>query len=319
MKKNEMIQHQTAKVTIYSVFILMFLALFSSSHAAVLEDETGRRVNIPAHPGRIVSLAPDITEVLFALGLEKEVVGVTQFSNYPEAARTKPKVGSYINLSLERILGLHPDLIIGTTNGNRKEAVKKLEKAGVPVYVTNPEKFSDIYTMILNIGRITGRETVARQLVGSMKKKTDRIVLLTANCRKPKVFVQIDSNPIVSVGRNTIYHELINMAGGINIAGHVPVKYPRYSMESLIKEQPEVILLSSMSGEAYRKAAMDYWSRWKDIPAVRNQRIYFIDGDLADRFSPRIVQGLEEIAGILHPELVRLKSAGGNPVKNNRT
>jgi len=299
------IKHPIAKGTLCSAFALIILTLSSFAHAYMLMDETGRYVNVPTHPRRIVSLAPDITEILFALGLEKEVVGITQFSDYPEAAGNKPKVGSYINLSLERILGLHPDLVIGTTNGNRKEAVNKLEKAGVPVYVTNPERFSDIFTMILNIGRITGREAAGRQLVGNMKKKTDRIVLLTANCSKPKVFVQIDSNPLVSVGRNTIYHELIGMAGGLNIAGRVPAKYPRYSMESLIKEQPEVILLSSMSGKASRKAAMAYWNRWQDIPAVRNQRLYFIDGDLADRFSPRIVQGLEEIAGILHPELIR--------------
>lgn len=300
-----MLHYIIARAVISVVFIL--LALSTSVFAGPLVDETGRHINAPVYPRRIVSLAPEITEILFALGLEKEVAGVTLFSNYPEAARTKPKVGSYINLSLEKILALRPDLVIGTTNGNPKEAVSKLEKAGIPVYVTNPEKFSDIFRMIVNIGKITGREAAARQIVGEMKSKAERIAASTASCRKPKVFVQLDSNPIISVGGNTIYSELISMAGGVNIADHVPVKYPRYSMESLIKAQPEVILLSSMNGKTSRRAALEYWIRWKQIPAVRNQRIYLIDSDLTDRFSPRIVQGLETIARTLHPELKGLQ------------
>lgn len=309
-----MIRHHKikAKGAHFLLFILLSLSFASPSHAAVLTDETGRRVDVPAHPRRIVSLAPDVTEILFALGLEREVVGVTQFSDYPEAARTKPKVGSYVHLSLERILGLHPDLVIGTTNGNREEAVRKLERAGIPVYVVNPRTFSDISRTIVDIGRATGREAAARQLAGEMNKKADRIVSLTADCRKPKVFVQIDSNPVVSVGRDTVYHELIDMAGGINIAGRFPGKYPRCSMESIIREQPEVILISSMIGKASRKAVLDSWRRWKDIPAVRNERIYFLDSDLTDRFSPRIVQGLEAVAAALHPErVVLLQRTGG--------
>ena len=299
-----MIGHRTAKRMICVGFLLVFLAGLTPAQAGMVVDETGRRVFVPAFPRRFVSLAPDISEILFALGLEKEIVGVSQFSDYPEAAKAKPSVGSYANLSLERILALSPDLVIGTTNGNRKEAVEKLEKAGLPVFVTNPQRFSDIYRTILNLGRITGRETAARQLVDTMRKRADRIISLTASCQRPKVFVQIDSNPLVSVGRNTIYSELITMAGGQNIAAHAFGKYPRISMESLISQQPEVILLSSMSGKASRKAELDYWRRWQDIPAVRHSRIYFVNPDLTDRFSPRIVQGLEELAGILHPERI---------------
>ncbi len=308
-----MIGHRATKGMFRVASILILLAVFSPAQAGTVVDEAGRRVFVPASPRRIVSLAPDISEILFALGLEKEIVGVSQFSNYPEAAKIKPKVGSYVHLSLERILALSPDLVIGTTNGNRKEAVNKLEKAGLAVYVTNPQRFSDIYQTILNLGRITGREAAARQLVDTMKKRAERIISLTASCPKPKVFVQIDSNPLVSVGRNTIYSELIAMAGGQNIAAHAFGKYPRYSMESLISEKPEVILLSSMRGKAFQKADLVSWSRWKDIPAVRNSRIYAVNADLTDRFSPRIVQGLEEIAWILHPERMEPQGQQAKP------
>jgi len=299
-----MLRKQRVKGTLGIIFVLMGLMLPPPTHAGMVVDETGRRVCVPAHPRRIVSLAPDITEILFALGLDKEIVGVSQFSDYPDAAKSKPKVGSYVNLSLERILGLSPDLVIGTTNGNRKEAVNKLEKAGLSIYVANQERFSDIFRTIINIGRITGREAAARQLADRIRKRVERIALLTAHCRRPKVFVQIDSHPLISVGRNTIYSELIDLAGGENIAARAFGKYPRTSMESLISQQPEVILLSSMSGKASRKAELDYWRRWQDIPAVRNSRIYFVNPDLTDRFSPRIVQGLEELAEILHPERI---------------
>jgi len=301
-KGSAMMRHRTVREMLRIVSIVAALALCPFAHAATVMDETGRRVFVPDAPRRIVSLAPDISEILFALGLEKEIVGVSQFSDYPEGARGKPKVGSYVSLSLERILSLSPDLVIGTTNGNRREAVKKLEQAGLNVYVANPQRVSDIYRTILNLGRITGRETAARQLADSMRKRAECIVSLTASCPRPKVFVQIDSHPLVTVGRNTIYSELIAMAGGHNIAVRAPGKYPRYSMEALISQQPDVILLSPMGQRTSRKRDLDFWSRWRNIPAVRNSRIHLVNADLTDRFSPRIVQGLEEIAEILHPE-----------------
>ncbi|WP_367360750.1 ABC transporter substrate-binding protein [Syntrophus sp. (in: bacteria)] len=297
-----MMRHRAAMKMLRIASIVAALALCPFAHAATVMDETGRRVFVPDAPRRIVSLAPDISEILFALGLEKEIVGVSQFSDYPDAAKGKPKVGSYVSLSLERILSLSPDLVIGTTNGNRREAVNRLEQAGLNVYVVNPERFSDIYRTIINLGRITGRETAARQLADSMRKRAERIVSRTASCPRPKVFVQIDSHPLVTVGGSTIYSELIAMAGGHNIAARAPGKYPRYNLEALISKQPDVILLSPMVQRASRNGDLDFWSRWQSIPAVRNSRIHLVNADLTDRFSPRIVQGLEEIAGILHPE-----------------
>lgn len=266
-------------------------------------DEIGRSVTIEENPGRIVSLAPDITETLFALGLENEVVGVTLFSNYPEAAAKKPKVGSFVNLSIENIVALSPDLVIATANGNRKKTILKLEEMGIPVYVTYPKDFDDIFRMIVNIGRITGREDVAKNLVESLLQKVDKISSMTGT-KKPKVLFQIGIDPIVSVGRDTIHNRLITLAGGINILEDVEIEYPRVSMEKVIIKRPEIIVISSMrrGGEFIRER--DRWNLWKDIPAVRSGRVHIIDSDLTDHFSPRIVEGLEELVRVFHPEMI---------------
>jgi len=283
------------------VFIIL---LFSSKiNAEIYVDEMGRQVDIPSHPQRIVSLAPNITETLFALGLDEEIVGVTVFSDYPEAATSKPKVGSFVNISLEKVVSLNPDLVISTANGNKKETVEQLERMGLPVYVINPGSFEEILTVVLNIGRITGRENEAKTLVDNLQKRIRSVVSLTKDLKKPGVFFQIGINPIVSVGRDTLHNKLIELAGGLNVTGDVMIKYPRCSIEDVIVKKPDIIIVSSMKRGEYFPRVRDGWKKWKNIPAVENDRIYIIESDLIDHSSPRIVDGLEKLARIIHPEV----------------
>jgi len=287
-------------------FLLPLIILFFSLPAVSAEvyiDELGRQVNIPSCPERIVSLAPNITETLFALGLDKEIVGVTMFSNYPEAAGSKPKVGSFINISLEKVVSLSPDLIIATANGNKKESVRQMERVGLPVFVINPENFEEIFETVLNIGRITGRKNEANILVGNLQKRIKTIVSLTKNLKKPRVFFQIGINPIVTVGRSTLHNKLIELAGGVNVFGDVAIKYPRCSMEDIIAGKPDIIIVSSMKRGGDFLRIRNKWKKWENIPAVKYDRIYVVESDLIDHSSPRIVDGLEEMARIIHPEI----------------
>ncbi|MCD6154120.1 MAG: cobalamin-binding protein [Syntrophobacterales bacterium] len=287
-------------------FLLPLIILFFSLPAVSAEvyiDELGRQVNIPSCPERIVSLAPNITETLFALGLDKEIVGVTMFSNYPEAAGSKPKVGSFINISLEKVVSLSPDLIIATANGNKKESVRQMERVGLPVFVINPESFEEIFKTVLNIGRITGRKNEANILVGNLQKRIKTIVSLTKNLKKPRVFFQIGINPIVTVGRSTLHNKLIELAGGVNVFGDVAIKYPRCSMEDVIAGKPDIIIVSSMKRGGDFLRIRNKWKKWGNIPAVKYDRIYIVESDLIDHSSPRIVDGLEEMARIIHPEI----------------
>jgi iron complex transport system substrate-binding protein len=285
-----------------AVFLMFFRAPCS---ADVFIDEMGREVDIPPSPRRIVSLAPNITESLFALGLDKEIAGVTMFSDYPSAARSKPKVGSFINVSVEKIVALGPDLVIATANGNKKETILHLADLGFPVYVIHPECFEDIFRSILNIGRITGREGEARKLVETLRDRVLRVISKTGGLKRPRVFFQIGIDPIVSVGKDTIHNRLITIGGGTNITGDVAIEYPRLNIEKIISAKPDIIIISSMKrGEDFVRAK-NAWEKWKDIPAVKNNRIHIIDSDLTDHPSPRIVDGLEQLARYIHPEAMK--------------
>jgi len=290
------------RATAFIIFMLVFLILPAVTCAAMYTDEMGRKVAIAKNPGRIVSLAPNITETLFALGLENEIIGVTVFSDYPAAAGKKPKVGSFVNLSLEKIVSLSPDLVIATANGNRKKTILKLESMGIPIYVIRPEGFEDIFKTIVNIGRITGKEGVATALVDKLQRRVRRVRSMAESLKKPRVFFQIGIDPIVSVGRDTIHNRLITLAGGINVLGDVAIEYPRISIEKIIMKRPDIIIISSMKRGGKFTLEKNKWSMWKDIPAVKSGSIHVIDSDLTDHFSPRIVDGLEELFRIMHPE-----------------
>jgi len=274
----------------------------STADAEVYTDEMGRSVTIPSHPKRIVSLAPSITEILFAVGLGDRTVGVTTFSDYPEAAASKPKVGSFVNVSLEKVASLNPDLVIATADGNKKEIVGQLEQIGLPVYVINPGSLEQLLETIVKIGTVTGNETEARGVVLGLRKRIGRVASLTQGLKRPRVFLQVGVNPVVTVGKNTLYNRLIEMAGGVNIYGEVTTRYPRCGVEEIIAAKPDIIIVSTMKRGGNFSRIRKRWMRWKNIPAVENNRIHIIDSDLIDHSSPRIVEGLEELVRIIHPE-----------------
>ena len=265
-------------------------------------DEVGREVTLPFPPKKIVSLAPNITEILFGLGLDEEIVGVSTHCNFPEQAKSKVRVGSYIRLDFEKIASLNPDVIIATGAGNTRDMVDRLEKLGYQTYVVYPRNFGDILQSIAHIGQVVNREKEARVIIEGMRGKCERVVELTKGLPRPKVFIQIGDVPIVTVGKGSFADDLIRLAGGENIAGKEKEVYPRLGMEEILKRSPEVIVISSMSPTGNYQKVLQEWTRWKTIPAVKNGRLHLIDSDLLDRPSPRIVDGLEELARVLHPE-----------------
>ncbi|PIZ21286.1 MAG: cobalamin-binding protein, partial [Deltaproteobacteria bacterium CG_4_10_14_0_8_um_filter_43_12] len=265
------------KVIYTSLLICIFvLVSVDTVLPAVYVDEMGRRVDIPSPPQRIVSLAPSITETLYYLNLGKRIVGVTEFSNYPDEARRKPKVGSYINLNIEKIISLKPDLIIAIADGNKKESVDALERLGYSVYAINPRCVKDVFRTIVNIGKITDCVDRANKLIKELKSRINYIESRTRGIERPRVFFQIGINPVVTVGKDTFHNDLIKMAGGLNISGNEKAKYPRYSMEEVLLNTPDIIIISSMDrGGGFDRKKRE-WMKWKSIPAVKNGRIYVI-------------------------------------------
>jgi len=285
---------------IFSISILIWTSISYPANLKAI-DEVGREVSFPFPPKRIVSLAPNITEILFGLGLDQEIVGVSIHCNFPEKAKRKVQVGSYINLDFERIVSLKPALILATGAGNTREMVERLEKLGFPGYVIFPRNFNDVLQSIHHLGQVVGREKEAIGIIRGMEKRREKVVELTRDLPRPKIFLQIGENPIVTVGKGSFADDLIRLAGGENIAGNEKEMYPRLGREEILKRSPEIILISSMNPKGDYQRVLQEWSRWKMIPAVKNGRVHLIDSDLIDRPSPRIINGLEEIARILHP------------------
>jgi len=285
--------------SILSTALAVLWVLSGPAAGGVFTDEADREVTVPDSPRRIVSLAPSITEILFALGLGDRVVGVTEFSTYPPEAAAKPRVGSYIRLNAERILDLTPDLVVGTKDGNRLDLVELLEDAGVPVYAVNPQSVEDMIRTVAGLGKVCGAPARGESLARELRRRVSRIVEQSRTGRRPRVFLQINLRPIMSVNRTTLHHDVIRLAGGENITAEHPVPYPRLSLEEVLEKAPDVILISSMErGGAFEEARQE-WFQWDTIPAVRAGRVHLIDSDLIDRPSPRVIEGLEAMAELI--------------------
>jgi iron complex transport system substrate-binding protein len=295
-----MINFRNIIMIISSILVMGFL---NTSHAETFKDSLGRDVRLNRKPLRIVPLAPSLTEMLYFLGLGDRVVGVTQFSNYPPEAARKPKVGSYNKLNVERIISLNPDLVVGTVDGNQPGVVYLLEQAGIAAFIVNPRNIHQVIDTVAILGRVCGFPEKAKVLSFDLSKRIDHIVEKIRGRRKPLVFLQINIKPIMTVNKNTFHHDLINLAGGRNMTQDEPITYPRISLEEVIRKKPEVIIISSMEiGGRFEQARLD-WLKWTCIPAVKNKRIHLINSDLIDRPSPRIIEGLEVMARLIHPEV----------------
>ena len=296
------------KRIILSVFLFLtgLLALHNQQSAArMVADELGRRMTVPDNLKRIVSLAPSITEIIFALGREDLLKGVTQFSDFPPEAANLPRVGSYVHLDLEKIVSLKPDLCIGIKDGNPIGVVRKLENLGIPVYAVDPRDLNAVLETILQLGRLLGAEQRAQAIVSDMRTRMERVKSLVATSpHKPRVFFQIGLSPIVSAGNQTYIHELIVMAGGKNLA-EGPVPYPRYSREQVLGLSPDVIIITSMARGASFEGVKRQWAKWPSMPAVRDNRILLMDSNLCDRPTPRLIDALEHLAKAIHPERYR--------------
>ena len=283
-------------------FAVLCLPTLHSS-AKTVSDQLGRNILVPDKPRRIVSLAPSITEIVFALEQEHRLVGVTRYSDYPPEAAKIPKVGSYVRLDIERIVALNPDLCIATKDGNPKAVIDRLASLKIPVYVVNPHNLDTILETILEIGTILNAGNRADCLTTSMYKRIQQVKARVAQVdHRPRVFFQIGISPIVSAGTETVIHELIELAGGKNLAKG-PIAYPRFSREQVLALEPEIFIITSMARQAVFDEVKAEWRRWPNIPAVRDERIFLVDSDLFDRPSPRLVDGLELLTRLIHPEL----------------
>ena len=257
---------------------------------------------IPPEKQRYISLAPSTTEILFALGLDKEIAGVSSYCNYPPKAKTKKSVGNFSNPNIEKILSLKPDYIF-CTGLEQAPIVTELKRLGLKVYISDPRNIKELFESIRDIGRITQKDKEAENLIRDMQTQIDDItslVKLIPENRRLKVFIEIFDDPLTTAGRGTFIDEIITMAGGINIAGDTKRAYTIFSQEEVIKRNPDCIIIAYMGRKNPAKLMLERFA-WDSISAVKNNRLYNdIDPDTLLRPGPRVILGLKEIYARLY-------------------
>jgi iron complex transport system substrate-binding protein len=253
-----------------------------------------RKIQFQNPPQRIVSLAPSITETLFSLGLGDRVVGVTRYCNYPPEAKKKQVIGGVVDPNYELIVSLNPDLIIMTVEGNTKESFERLSGLGFKIFVTNPRNFDGIFKTMLDIGKICAVEERAKFLVDSLKAELERI---EKPKNKPKIFVLLSLNPLMTAGKNTFINEIIERAGGVNIGGRSNQNYPIFNREEILRENPDILILTDTTLD--KDELLKNFPEWKHLKAVKENKIFKIDPDILLRPSPRVVLATKIISQLI--------------------
>jgi iron complex transport system substrate-binding protein len=271
--------------------------------AGEVTDMLGRSVRVPDHATRIVSLAPSITETVFALGDGERLVGVTDFCDYPPEATRKPRVGGISTPSFEAILALRPDLVLATSESNYSEHIERLVSLGLAVYVVRPVDFETVLESIERVGAVLGRGAVARERVASMRRDADAIARAVAGSPRPRVLYVVWPNPLIAPGKGTLISELIQRAGGESVTGSDPLPYPRLSLETVVERRPDRIIVGR-HGQGTVDDLLRGWERLGSVAAVREGRVFGVDGDLVHRPGPRMVEALRALARVIHPERV---------------
>jgi iron complex transport system substrate-binding protein len=283
------------------ITVLLLIMLVGSLSAKVVTDEVGRKVELPDSPQRIISLAPSITETLFALGLEGRIAGVTDYCNFPEAAKQKPRIGGIINPNLERIIALKPDLLLVTTEANKAEILTQMAKFQIPVFATSPRSIEGVFKSIRLLGEATDTQDRAQELVSQLQVRRQLVLDRVKGLKRPRVLMLYDLNPIVAGGHHTYPTDLIQSAGGISITGELEQDWPRLNIEYIVEKDPEIIFVTEMPSALSGPTALSVLSGWKLTSAVRQNKTYLLD-DRVNHPSPRIIEALELLAKRIHPE-----------------
>ncbi|MBP2674052.1 MAG: ABC-type transporter, periplasmic subunit [Deltaproteobacteria bacterium] len=294
------------------LLLVSFGAVLSSAAAErfplKMKDDRGVEIRLAAPPRRVVSLAPNLTEIVFLLGKEKVLVGVTRFCNHPPAAASLPKIGGVSDPDVERIIAQSPDLVLCTTDGNPRQRVLALEEMGIPCFAVAPQDLAGVLATIERLGELLGDAGRARAETASLKGRAEkaRAAAGRGGGAAPLALFVVSTSPIIVAGEGTFMDELLRLAGARNAARRFAGRYPRLSVEDLLAAQPDVIFVAGMAGVERFPPEV---TGWKEIPAFRDGAVFHLDGDIVTRPGPRLVVALERIADALSS--LRARNGGG--------
>jgi iron complex transport system substrate-binding protein len=263
-----------------------------------LTDEMGRKVVVPDHPHRVICLMPTVTDTVFALGAGDDVVGISDYTKYPAAALTKPSVGDLIKPSIETILSLHPDLVIGAQPKGPMEVTDQLERAGIPIFLVSPHGVAGIFHSVETIGMALNRAPQADALVHRLQQRVDAVMARSKGLPTPRVFMPIWYDPITTIGKNAFITEIIEAAGGRSVTDDLSTEWPQISMEVVLERAPDALLLVR-GGKTTLQVLQDR-PGWSSMTAIKAHRAYYVD-DRINFASPVAIDALEDLAKQFHP------------------
>lgn len=282
--------------------VFLLLLLVSATRLCVasrtVTDETGRSINVPDHPHRIICLVPSITDSVFSLGAGDDVVAISDYVQYPAEAKKKPSVGSISDPSLETILALHPDLVLGMPSANGQSVLDHLRQLNIPVYLVDPHGVAGILRSITSLGQAIHREKEASFVVSRL---TQRIAAVRVSVQgKPvvNVFMPVSYEPVITIGKGAFITEIIALAGGHSITDDIEQEWPQISMETVVARAPSALLM--MRGGKTTIESLRDRPGWSVLPAVRSNRVYYVDKRV-DFPSPIAIDALEDLAKQFHP------------------
>ena len=290
-----------------AILIAIVFVLFGCAREAVekppvemptheVRDDLGRSVRVPPTIDRAISLAPSLTEMIFAIGAGDKLVGVTTYCNFPAEAAAIEKVGDTQTPNIERIIALKPQVVFVSTASQLEAFTRTLNEQGISVYVTNPASLDDVFRDLKQLGDLFGTNTQAESVVASLGARVDRVKQGAGGSQRPRVFVQISNEPLFTIGRDSFLTRLVELAGGESVPKDVATAYPKLSKETAAALDPDVIILSD--SEDNRNPS----SVFRDSKAVKKSRVYRINADILSRPGPRLVDALEEISAKLKEE-----------------
>ena len=281
--------------------ILSVVANYSYSAAISVVDDAGRTVTLAAPAQRIISLAPHVTELLYAAGAGERIVGAVSYSDYPAAAKKLPRVGSYNAFDLEAIVALQPDLIVAWQSANPAAALEKLQTLSIPVFFSEPRQLEDVATNLKRLGKLTATETVANTASATFRRKLAELRSKYRSAREVSVFYQVWHQPLMTINGEHIISQVIELCGGRNVFANLPTLDPKISFEAVLRKDPEVVVAgnSALNHPDWK----DSWRHWPALQVVKNNHLFYVNPDIIQRHTPRILQGAEVLCE--HIEAVR--------------
>lgn len=273
------------------------LAIPSAQAAVSVVDDAGQTITLAQPARRVVSLAPHVTEMIFAAGGGDRIVGTVHYSDYPPQARDIPRVGDNKALDLERIAALKPNLIVVWRHGNAQKQTDRLRALGLPLFYSEPRKLASIPENVEKLGTLLGTETTARRAADSFRQRVETLRKTYAARPPVTVFYQVWQQPLMTLNGQHLVSDMLALCGGRNLFGAETPLVPTVSVEAVVAGNPEAMLTAGMGATRSDQPLPDYamWQRWKQVTAVARNNLFVIDGDLVNRAGPRVVQGIEQI------------------------